>query len=62
MQIKLKATNKTKTSKQKTTKTMAFRAQKLLRGEILFVLCFLKKFEIVLITSITILLVCGLLI
>ena len=32
MQIKQKPTNKTKTSKQKTTKTTVFHAQKLLRG------------------------------
>ena len=59
-------TSKTKTSEQKTTKELTFCAQKLLRGEKLFILCFfylkylLKKIEIVLITSFTILLkICG---
>ena len=33
MQIKKKQTNKTKTSKQKTTKATVFWGQKLLRGE-----------------------------
>ena len=50
MQIKQKPTNKTKTSKQKTTKATVFCAQKLLRGGLL------KKPKIVLITSFTILL------
>ena len=56
-QIKLKPTNKTKTSEQKATKATVFGAQKLLRGGKLFVLLFLKKIEIVLITSFTVLLV-----
>ena len=51
-----KPTNKTKTSKQKTTKATIFRAEKLLRGGKLFILRFLKKIEIVLITSFSILL------
>ena len=52
-QIKPKSTNKTKISEQKTTMATIFRAQKLLREGKLFILRFLKKFEIVLITSFT---------
>ena len=55
-QIKPRPTNKTKISKQKATKATRFCAQKLLRGEKLFILRFFKKIEIVLITSFTILL------
>ena len=54
-QIKQKPTNKTKLSKQKTTKATIFRAEKLLRERELVILLFLKKIEIVLITSLTIL-------
>ena len=46
MQIKQKPTNKTKTSKQKTTKATVFHAQKLLRGGESFVLRFLKKLKL----------------
>ena len=42
-QIKQKSTNKTKTSKKKTIKATIFHAEKLLRGEKLFILSFLKK-------------------
>ena len=42
-EIKSKPTNKTKLSKQKTTKATIFRAQKLLRGGKLVILRFLKK-------------------
>ena len=55
-QIKPRPTNKTKISKQKATKAARFCAQNILRGEKLFILRFLKKIEIVLITSFTILL------
>ena len=40
MQIKTKSTNKTKLSKQKTTKAVFFGTQKLLRGGKLFILRF----------------------
>ena len=40
MQIKTKPTNKTKLSKQKTTKAVVFGTQKLLRGGKLFILRF----------------------
>ena len=56
-QIKSKPTNKTKLSKQKTTKATSFCAQKLLTGGKLVILHFLKKIEIVLMTSFTIILV-----
>ena len=55
-QFKQKPTNKTKTSKQKTAKATVFRAQNILRGVKLFILHFLKKIKIVLITSFIILL------
>ena len=55
MQIKPKTTNKTKISEQK-TKATGFCTQKPLRGGKLFILLFLKKIEIVLITSFTIIL------
>ena len=42
-QIKQKPTNKTKLSKQKTTKATIFRAEKLLRERELVILLFLKK-------------------
>ena len=54
-QIKPKPTNKTKLSKQKTTKATIFRAEKLLRERKLVILLFLKKIEIVLMASSTIL-------
>ena len=54
MQIKQKPTNKTK-SKQK-TKATVFRMQKLLKGGEIVWFVFLKKIEIVLIASFTILL------
>ena len=44
--MKLKPTNKTDTSKQKTTKTTVFCEQKLLRGGKLFILRFLKKLKL----------------
>ena len=53
-QIKPKPTNKTKLNEQKTTKATIFCAEKLLRGGKLFLLHFLKKIDIVLITSLTI--------
>ena len=56
MQIKPKPSNKTKTNIRKTKKTTIFRARKLLRGEKLVILPFLKKIEIVLITSFNLLL------
>ena len=57
MQIKQKPTNKTKTSKKKTTKATVFHAQKLLRGGGgIICFAFFLKIEIVLITSFTILL------
>ena len=53
--MKPKPTNKTKTREQETTKATVFCAQKHLRGGKLFISRFLKKIEIVLITSFTIL-------
>ena len=53
--MKPKPTNKTKKSQQKTTKATIFRAEKLPKGEKLVISCFLKKIEIVLINSFTIL-------
>ena len=53
-QIKPKPINK-KLSKQKSIKARIFRAQKLLKGEKLVILCFLKKIKIVLITLFTLL-------
>ena len=55
-QIKPKPTNKTKTSERKAAKATSSHAQNFLRGRKLFILRFLKKFEIVLVTSFTILL------
>ena len=52
-QIEPKPTNKIKLSEQRTTKATFFRAEKLLRGGKLFILRFLKRTEIVLITSYT---------
>ena len=59
-QIKPKPTNKTKTSKKKTTKAIFCCPQKLLREGEVVILSFLKKIEIVLIISFALLLkICG---
>ena len=52
-QIEPKPTNKIKLSEQRTTKATFFRAEKPLRERKLFILRFLKRTEIVLITSYT---------